>query len=249
MLNKPVVSRFALFASCGTLVGAFACSSGSGGGFPTGDGGASNSSSNSSSGYSGSSGSNTTASSSGYSSSGTQCDVEQHLDLDVATSTASSSGTSATTSSSGSSSAAASSSGTGTSCYSGSDTGAITASTMGMMGMGGYFTGTTPGMGGYAFAYNDGPTSPTPGSCTGSAATTTCLDPNALCVSGSLGVASTATPYNCYGGGMGINVGQAMAGTATNTPPGSGKDGHLLHRDRFAARRDASPGHFGGVAE
>jgi hypothetical protein len=65
------------------------------------------------------------------------------------------------------------------------------------------------GTGGYASAFSDG----TGGMCTTSSATA-CLDTSELCVSGTTGIASTSSPYNCYGAGLVLNVGQ-LSGSST----------------------------------
>jgi hypothetical protein len=92
------------------------------------------------------------------------------------------------------------------------------ASTPGATGGGGYYQIANFGsgyVGGYAFSYTDWAA----GSCTTGVGTTACNDPNALCVSGTLGVANYSPPDNCWGGGFGVNIGQAMNGAVTNITP------------------------------
>jgi len=98
--------------------------------------------------------------------------------------------------------------------YSGASSGGI--ATVAGTGVGGYQS--TVGLGGYSFAFNDG----VPPIGTGMCAATTmadgpCVDQTAVCVSGTTGIASAAAPYNCYGGGFGINVGQTSGSSTVGT--------------------------------
>ncbi len=208
MLKKRGESRLGVVAVVAALGGVFACSSSSSPGFPSsegdggtgsGSGGFSGSGSNSGSNSGGSSGSFTTSSS--------------------GTTTTSSSGTttSSGTASSGTTSGTASSSGSTTPgcAYSGTAAaGAISFMPMGMSGMGGYQS--TVGMGGYAYTFNDAPAPVGTGMCSPGAATA-CIDAAALCVSGTTGIASLSAPYNCYGAGFGINVGQVSGSPTAGT--------------------------------
>jgi hypothetical protein len=67
------------------------------------------------------------------------------------------------------------------------------------------------GMGGYSYVFSDS-TGADP--CTTSP-TTICIDSSAVCVAGTTGV--SVAPYNCYGGGFGINVNQAINSTTLGT--------------------------------
>jgi hypothetical protein len=104
--------------------------------------------------------------------------------------------------------------GTASTACSATSTGGI--ATLPGTGPGGYQPtdgGTAIGIGGYSFTFNDGVAPAGTGNCTASP-TTICIDQNAMCVMGMTGVASTTTPYPCYGGGFGFNVGQ-MSGSMT----------------------------------